>query len=185
MDTKLVELIVKPSEKQAFKPFKLNAYMKKKLECGCRHTQHYYTLRNIPAPGIPMPYNILLWKHRDDTWTGFISRHLPVRVLHQRGKWKPFAVHLPIDWILSGPLPAFSGMVSTCLNANMDQDFELSCQVKFCYDMELYGALNQVELRFVADARALENLENTTVHSGKSYKVGMLWAQNNFELPNN
>ena len=34
------------------------------------------------------------------------------------------------------------------------------------------------------DARALDNLESTAVHHGKKYDVGMLWAENNNEVPN-
>ena len=56
----------------------------------------------------------------------------------------------------------------------MEQDFELANQVKSWYDMESYGALKQVDPRSSSDARAHEILENTTVHNGKRYNVGML-----------
>ena len=45
-------------------------------------------------------------------------------------KCSPFAVRLPIGWVLSGPLPSSLGLVSTCFKANMEQDFELGSQVK-------------------------------------------------------
>ena len=67
----------------------------------------------------------------------------------------------------------------------MEQDFELASQVKSWYDMESYGALKQVDPRSAADARALDILESTTVHIGKRYDVGMPWAEDNIELPNN
>ena len=67
----------------------------------------------------------------------------------------------------------------------MEQDFELASQVKSWYDMESYGALNQVDPRSTSDARAHDILENTTVHNGKMYNVGMLRAEDNIELPNN
>ena len=51
--------------------------------------------------------------------------------------------------------------------------------------MESYGALEQVDPQSAADARALDILEKTTVHNGKRYNVGMLWAKDNIELPNN
>ena len=53
------------------------------------------------------------------------------------------------------------------------------------YDTESYGALKQVDPRSAVDARALVILENTTVDIGKGYNVGMLWAKDNIELPNN
>ena len=74
-------------------------------------------------------------------------------------KSSPFADRLPIGWVLSGPLPSFSGLVSTCIKANMEQDFELASQVKSWYDLESYGALKQVDPRFAAEARALDSLE--------------------------
>ena len=67
----------------------------------------------------------------------------------------------------------------------MEQDFEFARQVKFWYDMESYGALKQVDPRSASDARAHDILENTTLHNGKKYDVGMLWAEVNIELPNN
>ena len=51
--------------------------------------------------------------------------------------------------------------------------------------MESYGALKQVDPQSAADARALDFLENATVHNGKRYDAGMLWAEDNIELPNN
>ena len=51
--------------------------------------------------------------------------------------------------------------------------------------MESYGALKQVDPRSAAVARAHDILENITMHNGKMYGVGMLWAEDNIELPNN
>ena len=100
-------------------------------------------------------------------------------------KCSPFAVRLPIGWVLSGPLPSSSASVSTCFKANIEQDFELAGQIKSWYDMKSYGTLKQVDQRSASDARAHDILENTTVHYGKRYDVGMLWAEDNIELPNN
>ena len=47
----------------------------------------------------------------------------------------------------------------------MEQDFELTSLVKCWHDMGLYDALKQVDPRSAADARALDILENTTVHN--------------------
>ena len=72
-----------------------------------------------------------------------------------------------------------------CFKANIEQDFELNCQVKSWYDMESYGKFKQVDPQFAADARAQEILETTTFHNGQRYDVGMLWAEDNIQLPNN
>ena len=51
--------------------------------------------------------------------------------------------------------------------------------------MESYGAFKQVDPRSAGDARAQEILETTTFHNGQRYVVGMLWADDNIQLPNN
>ena len=50
----------------------------------------------------------------------------------------PFAVRLPIVWVLSGPLPASTGLISTCLHCNIE-DVSLVEQVKSWYELESYG----------------------------------------------
>ena len=109
----------------------------------------------------------------------------PLEYFSADEKCSPFAVRLPIDWVLSGPLPSSSSLVSVCFKAIIEQDFELACQVKSWYDMESYGAFKQVDPRSAADARAQEILETTTFHNGQRYDVGMLWADDNIQLPNN
>ena len=108
----------------------------------------------------------------------------PLEYFSADEKCSPFAVRLPIGWVLSGPLPSNSSLVSTCFKANIEQDFELACQVKSWYHMESYGAFKQVDPRSAADAHAQEILE-TTFHNGQRYDVGMLWADDNIPLPNN
>ena len=51
--------------------------------------------------------------------------------------------------------------------------------------MEAWCALKQVDPRSAPDARALDILETTTMHNGKRYEVGVVWAEDNIELPNN
>ena len=51
--------------------------------------------------------------------------------------------------------------------------------------MELYGAYKKFDPRSAADARVQEILKTTTFHNGQRYDVGMLWADDNIQLPNN
>ena len=95
-----------------------------------------------------------------------------------------FAIRLPIGWVLSGLLPSSSSLVLTCFKANIEQDFELAGRVKLWYDMESYGAYKQVYPRSAADACAQEILETTTFHNGQKCDVGMLWSDDNIQLPN-
>ena len=68
---------------------------------------------------------------------------------------------------------------------NIEHDNELASQVKSWYDIESFGANKQVDSRSAAYARPQEILENTTVHNGLRYDVGLLWAADNTQLPNN
>ena len=94
-------------------------------------------------------------------------------------------VRLPIGWVLSGPIPSISSLVSTCFRAGIEQDFEPACRVNSWYDMNSYSAYKQVYPRSTADASAQETLETITFQYGQGYDVGMLWADDNIQLPNN
>ena len=61
----------------------------------------------------------------------------------------------------------------------------MACEVKSSYDVESYGAYKQVDPRSTADARAQKIPETTTFHYGQRYDVGLLWADDNIQLPNN
>ena len=179
VDTKLVELIVTPRDNQAFEPFKVSIYVKEDLNVGA-------DVINIKALQETYPHLAVLdavtyCYGNTEMILGQDVYHAirPLSYFAADVKSSPFAVRLPIGWVLSGPLPLSSGLVSTCFKANMEQDFELASQVKSWYDIESYGALRQVDPRSSSDERAHEILENTTVQNGKRYSVGILWAEDN------
>ena len=183
--TRSVELIVTPRNNQAFEPFKVSPYVKEELKVGAdvintNALQETYTHIAVLYPVTYCYGNIEMILGQD-----VYHAILPLEYFAADEKSPPFADRLPTGWVLSGPLPSSSSLVSTCFKANMEQDFELASQVKSWYDMELYGALKQVDPQSSSDASAREILENTTVHNGKRYNVGMLWAEDNIELPNN
>ena len=185
VDTKLVELIVTPRDNQAFEPFKESPYVKKDLNIcadviNIKALQETYPHLAVLEP-VTYCYGIIEMTLGQDVYHAI----RPIECFAADEKCSPFAVRLPIGWVLSGTLPSSSGLVWTCFKANMEQDFELASQVKCWYDMESYGALRQVDPRSAVDARAHDILENTTVHNGKRYNIGMLWAEDNIELPNN
>ena len=185
VDTKLVELIVTPRDNQTFKSFKISPYSKEDLNVGVnviniKELQETYPHLAVLDPVTYCYGNIEMILGQD-----VYHAIRPLEYFAADEKSSPFAVRLPIGWVLSGPLPSSPGLVSTCFKANMEQDFELASQVKSWYDMESYGALKQVDPQSSSDARAHEILENTTVHNGKRHNVEMLWAEDNIELPNN
>ena len=185
VDTKLNELTVTPRNNQAFEPFKVSPYVKEDLNVGAdainiKALQEIYPCRAVLDPVTYCYGNIEMILEQN-----VYHAIRPLEYFAAEEKCSPFAVRLNIGWVLSGPLPSSSGLFSTCFKTNMEQDFELACQVKSWYDMESYATQKQVDPRSAADAHALDNFENTTVHDGKWYDVGTLWAEDNIELPNN
>ena len=52
----------------------------------------------------------------------------------------PVAVRLPLGSTLSAPLPVNQPSFSSCYKVLVSDEFDLSRQVKVCYDMESFGA---------------------------------------------
>ena len=111
----------------------------------------------------------------------------PLEYFESDQKNTPIAVRLPLGWVLSGPLPSTSGLVSTCFKAvtQCESDSRLADQLRSWYEMESFAAMKQVDPRSAADARASKILQETTYHDGCRYQVGMLWADDESSLPNN
>ena len=106
----------------------------------------------------------------------------------------PWAVKLPIGWVLSVPLPNCKSLkASVCFassGASIDEsaDFDLELQVSKWWDLESYVSFVSVDPGSKIDKKALETLEKTCVFTGKRYCVGLLWDPdakpftNNFSL---
>ena len=183
--TKLVELTVTPRDNQSFEPLKGSPYVKEDLNVGAgliniEALQETYSHIAVLDP-VTHCYGKIQMIFGQDVYHAI----RPFNYFAADEKCSPFAVRLPIGWVLSGRLQSSSGLVSICFKANMEQNFQIASQVKSWYDNKSYGALKQADPRSTADARALHVLENTTVHNGKRYDVGTLWAEDNVELPNN
>ena len=96
----------------------------------------------------------------------------------------PFAVRLPIGWVLSGPLPP-SFKSKSSLFMCVVEDMSLANQIKTWYELESYGAFKQVDARSTADKRALSVLKNGTFHDGERYIVPMFCNDKENTLPKN
>ena len=119
VDTKLVELIVTPRDNQAFEPFKVRPYVKKDLNVGAdviniKALQETYPHLAVLDPVTYFYGNIEMILGQD-----VYHAIRPLEYFAAEEKCSPFAVRLPIGWVLSGPLPSSSGLVSTCFKANM------------------------------------------------------------------
>ena len=99
-------------------------------------------------------------------------------------KNSPWSVRLPIGWVISGQLLTFVQSISSCLKCVVE-DSSLTDQIKFCHELESYGAFKQVDGCCAADKHALSILNSETVHNCERYLVPMLWIDSNVSLLNN
>ena len=167
IDTKVVQLTVTPHKDQHFEAFTVRPYVRETFNVGSdiidvKSKQETYPHLAVLDP-IRYSYGNIEMILGQDVYHA-------IRLLEYFSadeKSSPFAVRLPIGWVLSGPLPSSSSLVSTCFKANVEQDYELACQVKSWYDMESCGAYKQVDPRSAADACAQKILETTTFHNGQ------------------
>ena len=62
----------------------------------------------------------------------------------------PIAVQIPLSWVLSGPLPFTSVLVSTCFKpvTQSESDSKLADQFRSWYETESLAAMKQVDPRF-------------------------------------
>ena len=72
--------------------------------------------------------------------------------------------------------PSPIGVRATTFKCNVE-DVALADQVKKWYELESHGTFN--------DKRAQKVLDSTTIHDGSRCVVGMLWADDNIQLPDN
>ena len=176
IDKEVFQLSVTPHKDQDFEAFTVRPYVREKLNLGSdiinvKSTQETYPHLAVLDP-VRYSYGDIEMILGQDVYHAI----RPLEYYSSDRKCSPFAIRLPIGWVLNGPLPSSSCLVSTCFKANIEQDYELACQVK--YDMEVYP-LSAV------DDRALKILKTMTFNNGQKYDVGILRADDNIQLPNN
>ena len=74
----------------------------------------------------------------------------PLEYFETDSKNSPIAVRLPLGWVVSGPFPSTTCMISTCFRANVETG-NLTEQVRAWYDLESFGAFKQVNPRLSSD----------------------------------
>ena len=185
IDTKIDRLTVTPHEDQDFETFTVRPYVRETLNV-------VFDIIDVKSLQQTYPHMAVLdqVKYSYGNIEMILGQDIyhairPLEFFSADTNCSPFAVRLPIGWVLSGPLPSSARLISTCFQANIEQDFELACQVKSWYDIESYGAYKQFDPRSAVAARAQEILETTTFHNWQRYDIGMLWADDNIQLPKN
>ena len=98
---------------------------------------------------------------------------------------EPWAVKTSLGWTVSGALPkAERNCLEATCNLSVSSD-PLADQMKKWWDMETYASVCDVSGRSKEEKRAQAILEKTTQQNGERYEVGLLWADDNPNLPNN
>ena len=105
----------------------------------------------------------------------------PLEYFQGRNQNTPVAVSKPIGWVLSGPLPSPIGVRAT--NFKCNEDVALADPVNKWYELYSYGTFKQADPRSSADKRTQKFLDSTTLHDGSRSVVGMLWAEDNTQFP--
>ena len=154
VDTRVVEITVKPREHQDFETFNINRFVKESLNVGSDIIKVQALQETYPHLAFLDP---VTYSYKDiEMILGQDVYHAirPLEYFSTDEKRSPVAVRLPIGWVLSGLLPSSSCITSTCFKVNIEHDNELASQVKSWYDFESFGANKQVDSRSAADARA-------------------------------
>ena len=152
MDTKLVELTLKPRKNNALEYSKIGSYLKENLVVGAdiinnntleETCSHLSVLDRVTFcfANIEMILELNMY-----------HAIRPLKFFAADEKCSRFAVGLPMGSVLRGLLPSSSGLIWTGYKAIMKQDFKISSQVKFSFDMESYGALRQADPKKVRNA---------------------------------
>ena len=102
----------------------------------------------------------------------------PLEFFETDRKNTPIDIRLPLGWLLSGPPPSTTGLISTCFMAvtQREMDSKLADQIRRWYDIESHWAYKQVKPRSAADAQARKKLQDIAYHDGCRYPAGMIWA---------
>ena len=181
----MTDVTVKSIAENTCESFQVSPYIREKLNIGSDivdvpHLQETYPYSSVLEPVRYSYLNIEMILGQD-----VYHAIRPIEYFENEPKCAPVAVRLPIGWVLSGPLPSSSNFVSSCFKAIIEPEQDLVEQLRTWYELQSYGALKEFNPRSSADRRAVEILEKTTTHDGQRYQIGMLWANDDLDLPNN
>ena len=181
----MTDVTVKPMAENTCESFQVSPYIRENLNIGSAivdvpHLQETYPYLSILDP-VRYSYSNIEMILGQDVYHAI----RPIEYFESESKCAPVAVRLPIGWVLSGPLPSSSSFVSSCFKAIVEPEQDLVEQLRTWYELESYCAMKEVDPSSSADRRAVEIFEKITTHDGQRYQVGMLWANDDVDLPNN
>ena len=120
IDTKVVQLTVTPHKDQDFEAFTVRPCVRETLNVGSdiidvKSMQETYPHLAVLDP-VRYSYGEIEMILAQDVYHAI----RPLEYFSADEKCSPFAVRLPIGWVLSGPLPSSSSLVSVCFKANIE-----------------------------------------------------------------
>ena len=119
VDTRVVEVTVKPREDQDFEPFTIKPFVKESLKIGSDVVIVQALQETYPHLAV---LDHVTYSYKDiEIILGQDVYHAirPLEYFSADEKRSPVAVRLPIGWVISGPLPSSSCLTSTCFKVNI------------------------------------------------------------------
>ena len=119
VDTRVVEVTVKPREHQDFEPLTINPFVQESLNVDSDIINVQGLQETYPHLAVLDP---VTYSYKDIEMILGQDVYQAIRALENLSadeKRSPVAVRLPIGWVLSGPLPSSSCLTSTCFKVNI------------------------------------------------------------------
>ena len=125
VDTRVVQVTVKPKEHQDFELLTTNPFVKESLNVGSdiinvQALQETYPHLAVLDP-VTYTYKYIEMILGQDVYHAI----RPLQYFSADEKRSPVTVRLPIGWVLSGPLPSSSSITSTCFKVKIEHNKEL------------------------------------------------------------
>ena len=113
IDTKVVQLTVTPHKNQDFEAFTVRLYVRETLNVGSDIIVVKSMQETFPHLAVLHPVKYSYGNIKMILGQDVYHAIRPLEYIAADEKCSPFAVRLPIGWVLSGPLPSSSRLVST------------------------------------------------------------------------
>lgn len=115
--------------------------------------------------------------------------HLPVEVRRSKTDTKgPYAMRTVLGWTVFGSRPSYLVVNDSTRERHTSCNaVALYSLLKSLFEVDTRALPAKEDGKFVcrSDKRAMKQLETTTKDLGGRYEVGLLWATDNFSIPNN
>ncbi|XP_073824972.1 uncharacterized protein isoform X1 [Musca autumnalis] len=95
----------------------------------------------------------------------------------------PFACNTELGWVVFGPCKSISSSQSSCLFVSVEEDRHVHKMVEDYFNIDSMGVRAAPLIESDDDIRAKEILHESTKRVGNRFQTGLLWKNENVELP--